>query len=187
MVSLIELWLPILVSAVGVFIVSSALHMCLPIHKNDYQKLDREDEVLESLRNLGLRQGEYMFPNACSMKDAGSTEMVEKFNRGPVGIMTVFPNGQMNIGKCLGQWFALSIVISLLSGYCGSMAFGTDATGMNVFRMVFIVALTGYGVSSAQNSIWKGQRWPVTGKFLIDATLYALTTASVFAWLWPGV
>ena len=37
--SLAALWLPILLSAVIVFVVSSILHMALPFHKNDYRQL----------------------------------------------------------------------------------------------------------------------------------------------------
>ena len=37
MVGTAELWLPILLSGVFVFVVSSVIHMALPIHKNDYK------------------------------------------------------------------------------------------------------------------------------------------------------
>ncbi len=39
MISLTELWLPILLSAVFVFIVSSILHMVISIHKGDFKKI----------------------------------------------------------------------------------------------------------------------------------------------------
>ncbi len=42
MAFLTELWLPILLSAVFVFIVSSIIHMALPIHKGDYGKLTNQ-------------------------------------------------------------------------------------------------------------------------------------------------
>jgi len=186
MVSILDLWLPILLSSVGVFIVSSIVHMALPMHKSDYAGLEHEDQILDSMRNIGVTQGEYMFPHADSMQEAYSPEMIEKFNRGPVGIMTIWPNGQMNMGKALGQWFGLIVVLSIFAGYCASMAFGTGASGMDVFRMTFMVAFTGYGTNSIQNSIWKGQRWSVAGKFLFDGVLYATTTAVLFAWMWPA-
>ena len=43
--ALTELWLPILVSAVFVFLVSSVIHMAIPIHKNDWSKMPGEEEV----------------------------------------------------------------------------------------------------------------------------------------------
>jgi hypothetical protein len=39
MVSLSALWLPIVLSAVIVFIASSIMHMVLPYHRGDYQPL----------------------------------------------------------------------------------------------------------------------------------------------------
>ena len=51
---LADLWLPIVLSAVLVFVVSSILHMVIPIHKGDYKKLPGEDQVLESMRGAGV-------------------------------------------------------------------------------------------------------------------------------------
>ena len=53
MVPVLSLWLPILVSAVFVFVVSSFIHMVLPYHHKDYRKLDKEDEYL-ALETLSL-------------------------------------------------------------------------------------------------------------------------------------
>ena len=43
MVPLTALWLPILISAVIVFIASSIMHMVLPHHKSDYRKVPDEE------------------------------------------------------------------------------------------------------------------------------------------------
>ena len=53
------LWLPILLSSVIVFIVSSIIHMLSPWHKNDYPKLSNEEKILDALRPLDIPQGEY--------------------------------------------------------------------------------------------------------------------------------
>ena len=45
MVSISALWLPILLSAVIVFVASSIIHMVLPVHRGDYRKLPEEDRV----------------------------------------------------------------------------------------------------------------------------------------------
>ena len=93
MVSLTALWLPILLSAVIVFIASSIIHMAIPIHKNDYRKLPDEEKVLDVLRATGVTAGRgYILP-FCSHKDMKSPETVEKFKRGPVGLLTVRPSG----------------------------------------------------------------------------------------------
>ena len=72
MVPLTELWFPILLSAVFVFLVSSILHMVIPIHKGDFKKMPGEDKVLEAMRSQNLQPGSYMFPCAESMKDMAS-------------------------------------------------------------------------------------------------------------------
>src|SRR2546430_7164425 len=51
MVSLLSLWLPILVSAVIVFLASSVIHMAPLWHKNDFPKAPREAELLAALRS----------------------------------------------------------------------------------------------------------------------------------------
>ncbi|MEZ4457611.1 MAG: hypothetical protein R2882_13850 [Gemmatimonadales bacterium] len=43
MVALQELWLPIVVATVLTFLAGSVLHMMLPLHKKDRQRLPDED------------------------------------------------------------------------------------------------------------------------------------------------
>ena len=92
MVALTALWVPILLSAVIVFVASSIIHMVLPYHRSDYKKLPDEDKVTAALRSAGVTRGMYVFPY-CTHKEMKSPEVVEKFKRGPVGLLTVFPSG----------------------------------------------------------------------------------------------
>ena len=55
MTGLDALWLPILLSSVIVFIVSSVIHTVLPWHKNDYPELPNQDQVSSALRSLAIR------------------------------------------------------------------------------------------------------------------------------------
>ena len=57
MVSLTALWLPILLSAVIVFVASSIIHMVLGYHKSDYRPLPNEPAVLDALRAAGVTPG----------------------------------------------------------------------------------------------------------------------------------
>ena len=74
---LTQLWLPILLSAVFVFIVSSIIHMVLQTHNSDVKKMNNEEAVLEAMRTNGVAPGSYMFPRAGSMKEMGTPEMEE--------------------------------------------------------------------------------------------------------------
>jgi len=50
MVPLSALWLPILLSAVIIFVASSIMHMLLRYHASDYSQLPDEDNILSALR-----------------------------------------------------------------------------------------------------------------------------------------
>ncbi|MGH9362353.1 MAG: hypothetical protein ACRD2T_10595, partial [Thermoanaerobaculia bacterium] len=186
MVQLLDLWLPILLSAVLVFIVSSVIHMCLPFHKSDCKKLPGEDKLLEAMRAQGVEPGHYVFPRADSMKDMGSPEMVEKCNRGPVGVITVMPNGPFTMGPSLVLWFLYSLLIGVFTAYIASIGLPRGAAAMEVFRLVGSTAILGYAFNSVPESIWKGLSWKLTAKFLLDGIAYGLATAATFTWLWPA-
>jgi len=183
---LTDLWLPILLSAVFVFIVSSVLHMVLPIHKGDYKKLPGEDTVLGAMREQGVEPGCYMFPCPGSMKDMGSPEMIEKYQQGPVGFMTVIRSGPPAMGKSLVLWFLYSVLISLFVAYVAALGLPRGADYRKVFRVTGTVAVVAYALSNIPNSIWKGERWMITFKFIFDGVVYGLVTAGTFGWLWPG-
>lgn len=184
LVPLTELWLPILVAAVAVFVVSSVVHMALPMHKNDMQKLPGEDQLLAAMRAHKVAPGSYMFPCASSMKDMESPEMKAKYAQGPIGNMNVIAS--MSIGRSLGQWFVLSLVISACAAYLAGMVLGPGADAKTIFRLTSTAALLGYGLSHVQDSIWKGVGWGISVKFVFDGLLYALATGAAFAWLWPA-
>ncbi len=180
-----EFWLPILCAAVAVFLVSSVLHMVLPYHQKDYGKLDNEEAVLAAMRDAGVRPGQYMFPCAGSYKEMSTPEMQEKLRRGPVGTMVVLP-GMPAMGKSLGQWFVLCIVVCAFVAYLAALALPREAEFAAVFRFCATAAFMGFGLGAVTDSIWKGIRWGVTAKFLLDGLLYAAAAAAVLGWLWPA-
>jgi hypothetical protein len=185
MTAVADLWLPILLAAVFVFVVSSLVHMVLQYHKNDYVMLPSEDKVLDAMRAAGVQPGSYRFPCANSMKEMCTPEMTAKMVRGPVGSMTVIPSGPMSMGKALFQWFVLCIVICFFTAYIGGLSLGHGAAFMQVFRVTTTVAFLGFGFNSACDSIWKGVSWGITAKFILDGILYSLAAGATFAWLWP--
>ena len=186
MVPMTELWLPILLSAVFVFVASSIIHMATPMHKGDFRKMPGEDRVLAEMRAQGLRPGSYMFPCAGSMKDMGTPEMIEKCKQGPVGMLTVMPSGEPGMGKNLAQWFIFCVVVALFTAHTAALGLDRGAAFALVFKLTLAVALLGYATRPLPDSIWKGQSWGITFKFVIDGIIYALITAATFAWLWPG-
>jgi hypothetical protein len=184
MVPLTALWLPIVLSAVLVFIASSIMHAVLTYHQSDCQQIPEEDKILTALRAAGLKRGYYHFPY-CTHNEMKSPAMKEKYKQGPVGMMTVFPSGPPAMGKFLGFWFGYCLLISFFVAYLAGHTVAPGADYLAVFRVVGTAAFLVYGLGQASNGIWKGQPWGMTIKEVIDGLIYGLLTAGMFGWLWP--
>ncbi|MFQ5502444.1 MAG: hypothetical protein ACE5EQ_09120 [Phycisphaerae bacterium] len=183
---LTALWLPILLSAVFVFIASSILHMVIPIHKGDFKKLPGEEKVLAAMREAAVPPGMYTFPCAGSMKACSDPEYIVRCKLGPIGFMTVMPGSDFGMGRNLVLWFLYSVLISVLTAYVGHHAgLAPGANYLSVFRVTGTVAVLAYGVAQLNDSIWKGAPWGSTLKFVFDGVVYGLVTAGTFGWLWP--
>ncbi|HIF22042.1 MAG TPA: hypothetical protein EYQ27_09080 [Gemmatimonadetes bacterium] len=185
MVTLVDLLLPILVSSIVVFFVSSLFHMVLPIHKNDYKQIPGEDDVRAAIRNANVPPGEYMLPCPKDMKDCQSPEILAKMNEGPVGVVIIRPNGPMQMGKALLQWFIYSLVVGFVAAYVASFTISAGAEYSLVFRVTGTIAIAIYALSNVMESIWKGVSWKIALKFVGDGIAYGLVTGATLAWLWP--
>ena len=185
MVPLASLWLPILVSAVTVFLASWIVHMFLPLHRRDFAKLPQEDAVLDALRSLKVPTGQYLAPYANTPAQMHQPEYREKRKRGPALFLTLTTSGDTGMGKSLMQWFVYVLVISLLTAWLGRLAIAAGSPYPQVFRFVGIAAFMAYAVGHAHQSIWYRQNWSVTATYLLDGLIYSLLTAGVFGWLWP--
>ncbi len=185
MVTLQALWLPILLSAVIVFVVSSIIHMVLPWHKSDYPKVPEEDKLMDALRPFAVPPGDYMIPRASSMQDMRSPEFAAKLQKGPVLMLTVMPNGPFAMGKNLVSWFPYSLVIGIFAAYVASRALPAGAEYLRVFQLTGVTAFIAYSVALWQMSIWYRRAWRITLKATVDGLIYALLTAGTFGWLWP--
>ncbi len=185
MVELFALWLPILLSAVLVFIVSSIIHTVSPWHKNDYPQMENQDDVMDALRPLNIPPGDYMVPRPKSMKDMRSPGFIDKLRSGPKVIMTVLPAGMPGMAKNLVGWFFYSVVVNIFAAYVTGRALPAGAEYLQVFRFVGTVSFVGYTLALWQMSIWYSRSWTTTIKSTVDGLVYALLTAGVFGWLWP--
>ena len=179
------LWLPILLSAVIVFVASSIIHMVLPWHKSDYPKLVNEDQVMNALRPLNIPPGDYMMPRPTSSQAMRTPEFQEKMKRGPVVMMTVLPNGVSGMGKNLAQWFVFSVVVSVFAAYVTRSALPPGAAFRAVFKFASVTAFIGYSLALWPMSIWYRRAWLTTIKGTIDGLIYGVLTAGVFGSLWP--
>ena len=178
------LWMPILLSAVFVFIVSSIIHMVLGYHASDHKKLSNEDQVMDTMRAHNIPPGHYAMPKPGSMKEMSTPAFKAKMERGPVMFLNVRGPG-MGMGKALVQWFIYCIVVSVFAAYIGSHTINPGADYLTVDRVVGCAAFMGYGLGLVQDAIWGSKSWSATGKSLFDALIYGFVTGGTFGWLWP--
>jgi hypothetical protein len=180
-----SLWLPGLVSAFAVFVLSAILHMVLKYHRADYRQLAGEEAVAEALRRSAPTPGVYMMPyvEMAQMKDPA---VRKRFEDGPVAQVVVGKNGPPAMGKYLGQWFLFCLLVSFSTAYVARHALTFGASGLEVMRITGAVAFVAYGFGYLQDSIWRAIPWSSALRGLFDALLYALATGLVFRLLWPA-
>ena len=185
MVSLAQIWLPILLGAVGAFIASSILHMVLQAwHRPDYHGFSNEEEVRAAIRKGSGVPGMYMLP-WCPPEKMKDPEMLAKFKEGPVGLFILRAPGGFGMGKSLGLWFVFCLLMSLFAGYLACVTLPMGAAGMQVFRVTATAAVMGFALGSLPNHIWWGEPARATLKMVIDGIVYACIVGGMCAWLWP--
>lgn len=183
---LLSLWLPILLSAVVVFVISSLVHMVLKWHASDYSAFANEDAVRDAIRAGNPAPGRYVLPHCAEMKDMASAAMVKKYQEGPVGHVTILRNGVHNMGKYLGQWFLWSLAIAVVAAFLAARIYGLDHSHARAAaKLVGAVSFIAHGFGTVTESIWMGRPWSGSAKYLLDAALYAVGSGLVFLWLWP--
>ncbi len=185
MITIASLWLPILLAAVAVFLVSSAMHTVLGYHWNDYRAVPNQAAAMETLRGLNLAPGEYAIPKAADMQQMRSSEFKALHHRGPVMLLNVAAGGEMSIGKNLLQWFLYLVVVGIFCAYIAGRELPPGANYLTVFRLVGFSAFMGYALALPQSSIWYRRNWRVTLVEMVEGLVYAGLTAGTFGWLWP--
>ncbi len=185
MTPLTALWLPIVLSAVIVFVASSIIHMFLGWHANDYTALPDEKGFAEAVRPLAIPPGDYMVPRPSSMAEMKSPELVERRKKGPVMVLTVLPTGETGMGANLAQWFVFSLVVGVFAAYVTGRALAPGAHYLQVFRFAGATTFIAHACGLWPMSIWYRRRWSTTIKSTIDSLIYAGLTAGTFGWLWP--
>ncbi len=178
---LTSLLVPIVLSAVALFFASFLSWMVLQLHRSDWKKLEKEDAFLKAIRELDLPLGNYMFPGCQSPEEMKSDEYQQKWNDGPRGIMTVFP--QVNMGKKLVLTFVYFLVISFTLAYLSTLAIAPGAEFMVVFRFVATAGLLAFLSAAVQHSIWFHNR--ISGH-IIESIFYAVLVGLIFGSMWPA-
>ena len=148
MVAITTLWLPIVLAAVAVFIVSAAMHTVLGYHWNDFRAVPNQNAAVEALRGLNLPHGDYMLPKADNVKQMRTPEYKAMFERGSVFMMNVSA-GSMSIGKNLVQWFVYLLVVGFCCAYIAGRELHPGTDYLSVFRARRLYRLHGLRAGAA--------------------------------------
>ncbi len=185
MVALASLWLPVLVSAVFVFIASMIVHMIPGWHQDDMRGVPNEDDVMATLRSANLQPGEYRFPFGRTTAEMTTPGFVEKMKMGPVGTMTIRPNGELNMGKLMGFWFLYTLIVGAIAAGVTCHFMGAGSPYRGVFHLSAVIVFCCYSMAHWQNWIWWGKSTRYTLTYTVDGVLFAIVTGATLGWLWP--
>jgi hypothetical protein len=178
-----HLWLPIVLSAVLLFVLSAASHMALPWRKGEWGRVSDFAALQAAVKDLP--PGQWAFPAAPSQKEQMTPEWRERWAKGPSGWLTLAPRAPMNMGRSMALSFLVFLAVAFLAAYVGWHSLGAHARYRAVFRVVGTIGTLSFGVGSIFNSIWYHRPWRAYLSDAIDALLFGLVMAGVFGWLWP--
>lgn len=183
MVALSSLWLPILISAVLVFIASTFFWMAPFWHRKDYDQAG-DDTALVSALSV-MRSGMYMVPSMNWEK--ATPEERAACMKGPTALVLLRnPGSTFSFPGAMGSYFLYCLLMSTLIGYLASISLPAGAHYMQVFRVVSTAGVLAFSFGMIPDSIWYGRPWRASIKGIIDGVIIGLLMAGVFGWLWPN-
>ncbi len=132
---LTHLWLPIVLSGVGVWIASAVAWMAIGHHKKDHDAIPGgaagEKEFMETIRRMNIPPGNYGFPDfhqhdALPRKERMAAQKA-LYDTRPMGFLNVW--GEMNMGANMVLTFVFYLVTSAVIGYLGWAALPHGGAG----------------------------------------------------------
>ncbi len=182
--ALLSLWLPIVLSAAAVWIISAVVWMALPHHKNDFIGLPDEDRFIEFLRGSAIAPGNYVFPDFRGREAMKSEKAGRCLAEGPIGHLSLWKPPLTMGGKMLGT-FVVYLIVSALIGYLASITVPEVAPFSKVFQIVTTAGVLAYSFAMIPNSIWFGSYTRTIIAHVVDGLAYGAVTGLIFASLWP--
>lgn len=184
MVTIPELWLPILLSAVLVFFAAALMWTVMPHHKKDWVRVPDEEALRAALRNQGIKRGQYAIPHAAG-EEMKSEGFLRRMEEGPVAFLVVAEPGMPAMPKRFAMHILYALIISIFVAYVAGRTHTADADYLSVFRIVGTVAFLAYAAALIPSAIFFARTWSSVLKEVFDGAVYALITAGVFGKLWP--
>lgn len=185
MIAISSLWLAILLAALCVFLASVLVWMVLPHHTSDFRPLPDEASTASALRAQQLAPGMYAFPQVADRGRLAEPAVADRFRKGPVGFVTILPNGVPALSRRLLQALGYHVLVAAMVAFVLTRSLRPGAGFQTVFRVAATVAWMTHSFGAVQDAIWLGKPRAHVWKGLADGLLYGLLTGWVFAWQWP--
>lgn len=189
MTTLAELWLPILVSSVVVFVLAMLAWTVMPHHKADIKELSKEneDKMMDLIKSAGIKPGMYMYPH-CRHDSAyaKSEEFKAKWEGGCMGNLNVYA-GKPNMGKNMILSMIVYLFVGVFVAYLTGLSRAPGAEGMAVMQVAGTAAFGFYFFGGLCGGIWFGAplRSFITNG--ADALVFGVATGAIFMFMWPSV
>jgi hypothetical protein len=118
---LTQLWLPILLSGIGVWVASAFAWMAIGNHKRDRDAIPNEQELVDTVARPNFRPGNYGFPDFCQHdnlpREARMNALKALDDKHPQGLLRVW--GPTNMGANMLFTFLFYLVTSAVLAYLG--------------------------------------------------------------------
>lgn len=186
-VTLAQLWLPIVLGGLAVWLASFVMRMVLKHHANDFAPLPDEEAIRQAFHSAGFEGGrQYSIPHCTDMKQMQDPEFQEKWAAGPTGMIFLFPKGPYRFGSSLVQSLLFNVFGAFMAAYLAAEVLPAGAPGAEVLQLTATVGFLTFGGAAIWGPIWMGQSWSMCLKDLLDALVYGLAMGGVFVALWPA-
>ena len=180
---ILPLWLPILLSAAAVWLISLVFGMALPHHKQDWIGLSDEDGLMDFIRRNGIKPGNYLFPDFRTREALKSAKVEKALNEGPVGHLSVWRTPVTMGDKMVGA-FIVHLVVATLIAYLTRIALPGAAPFAKVFQIAGTAGILAYSFSFIPNALWFGAYKRTIVASIIDGIICGLVIGAIFAWRW---
>ena len=184
MSELAGLSIPILLSAIAVFVISLAGRLLIGHHKADWNELPEEGDTMEFLRKSGIKPGCYIFPLVHSKEHRTDELKEQRLEAGPWGTIHVWTS-QGNLGSRLLQTFTFHLVASFFIAYLGTLAIEPGAGFLKAFQVTGTAGILAYAFGGVPNAIWFSRHVRPAVLDVVDGICFGLITGVVFGLLWP--
>lgn len=185
-VSLADLWLPILLGGLAVWIASFVMRMVIKYHWTDFEPLPDEPAIRAAFQASGVQGGrQYSIPHCSDGAKMQDPEWQKLWAEGPAGMIHLFPSGPYNFGKALGLSLLFNIFGAFMAAYLATNFLKAGASSSDVLQFTGTIGFLTFGGAYLWGPIWQGHNWKVTCKDVFDALIYGLAMGGVFVAFWP--